>query len=212
MQLGLDPGEAGLSPNQRAKRDEIVAAAVAVLLEGGIHACTVRAIAARAGVSKSAVHYYFDDVDGIVDQAMLKATQGWIAWLQAGGADATQGVDSALRRFWLTVSACLAPFAAGDRSLLPLWLEYWAVRARQGRLSELRLLQDLLTGYVEELLRLAGISDASGRALGVTAYLFGISMCESLGEVDPVEVERHVGAIAGLVPLSSQQGRPTGSL
>ncbi|MCL4421783.1 MAG: TetR/AcrR family transcriptional regulator [Actinobacteria bacterium] len=197
-----------LSPNQRAKRDEIVAAAVAVLLDGGVHACTVRAIAARAGVSKSAVHYYFDDVDGIVDQAMLKATQGWIAWLRAGGSDLAPRIDSSSRRFWLTVNACLAPFAAGDRSLLPLWLEYWAVRARQGRLGELRLLADLLTGYVEELLGLAGISDASGRALGVTAYLLGISMWESLGEVDLVEVERHVGAIAGLVPPRTEEHQP----
>ncbi len=188
---------AHLSPNHQAKREEIVAAAVQVLLTHGMNACTVRAIAAQGGVSKSAVHYYFDDVEAIVDQAMLRATEAWVAWLQAG--EGTGGSDPE-GRFWQAVRACLEPFAAGDRSLLPLWMEYWAARSRQGRLAPLRSLQELLTGYVAYLLEEAGVKEPRERAIGVTAYLFGVTMYESLDALDLAGVERHIGRLAGIAP------------
>ncbi|MHB8671618.1 MAG: TetR/AcrR family transcriptional regulator, partial [Acidimicrobiales bacterium] len=102
VQRSASPARDGqrLSPNQLAKRDEIVSAAVEVLLRDGVHGCTVRSIAASAGVSKGSVHYYFGDVDEIVDLAMVQATRGWIAWLRASGAgDRTDG-PGPVEIFW----------------------------------------------------------------------------------------------------------------
>lgn len=186
-----------LSPNQAARRDEIVAAAVHVLLDQGVHGCTVRAIAGRAGVSKGVVHYYFADIDEVVDMAMAHATRAWIAWLQAAGEEGAAGpVDS----FWRVVRASMEPFARGDRMIMPLWLEYWSARTRAGRVQPLREVQGLLVGYISELLEAAGVGDAERRAEAVTGFLFGVAMQQALGPVESAGVMAQVAALAGIDP------------
>jgi AcrR family transcriptional regulator len=185
-----------LSPNQMARRDQIVGAAVDVLLAEGVHACTVRAIAARAGVSKGVVHYYFADVDEVVDMAMVHATNAWIAWLRAAG-DAGAGPAE---RFWRAVRASLEPFAQGDRTIMPLWLEYWSARTRAGRVAPLAEVQGLLVAYMRELLEAAGVTDAARRAQAVTGFLFGVAMQHALVPVELDAVARDVAALAGLEP------------
>ncbi|MCL4422458.1 MAG: TetR/AcrR family transcriptional regulator [Actinobacteria bacterium] len=189
-----------MSPNQQAKRDEIVDAAVEVLLHEGVHGCTVRSIAATAGVSKGAVHYYFSDVEDIIDQAMLKAARIWIQWLGAGGSSGLKEPASPIQLFWHAMSICLAPFAHGDRSLMPLWLEYWAMRSRANRIEPLQVLQELMISYVTELMEAAGVADAPERAIGVTAYLFGVSMQESILSVPKQTVMGQIAALCGLDP------------
>jgi AcrR family transcriptional regulator len=204
--LGANEEDVALSPNQRAKRDLIVSAAVEVLLRDGIHACTVRSIASAAGISKSALHYYFADVDEVVDQAMHRATQGWVAWLRASSSGGGRSRD-AVGVLWRAVECCLEPFAHGDRSLLPLWLEYFALRGRQGRLEPLRRVHEVLVDYVSELLEAAGVRRYRERARAVTAYLFGASMQESIGPLAAEEIRAHVSALCGLPSPSRAQLR-----
>jgi len=177
-----------------------VDAAVEVLLHEGVHGCTVRSIAATAGVSKGAVHYYFCDVEDIIDQAMLKAARIWIQWLGTGGSPGLERPASPIQLFWDAMSICLAPFAHGDRSLMPLWLEYWAMRSRANRIEPLQVLQELMISYVTELLGAAGVADAPERAFGLTAYLFGVSMQESIVSIPKQTVMGHIAALCGLDP------------
>ncbi len=197
--------EEELSPNQAAKRQAIVAAAVDVLIQDGVHGCTVRAIASSAGVSKGSVHYYFGDVDDIIDLAMLQATMAWIAWIRSVSslpdADPSTGADlDPVKVFWRAMLVCLEPFAHDDRSIMPLWLEYWAIRRRAQRVEPLQLLHVLLTSYVEELLVAAGASDAPNRASAITSYLFGASMQQSVIGKTPLAIERDLAALSGLEP------------
>ncbi len=193
--MSTPPREAAeLSPAQIAKRDRIIATAVDVLLSDGVHGCTVRAIAQHAGVSKGTVHYYFDDVDQIVDAAMLRATEAWITWLSHAS---ESGVDGA-EHFWYAIDASLVPFASGDRAVMPLWLEYWAMRVRAGDCATLVGMQQLLSSFVGDLLKSTGVDRVEEKAVGVTAYLFGIAMQESNGPIDATMVRRHVAAICGL--------------
>lgn len=197
--------EEELSPNQAAKRQAIVAAAVDVLIQDGVHGCTVRAIASSAGVSKGSVHYYFGDVDDIIDLAMLQATMAWIAWIRSVSslpdADPSTGAGlDPVKVLWRAMLACLEPFAHDDRSIMPLWLEYWAIRRRAQRVEPLRLLHALLTSYVEELLVAAGAPDAPDRASAITSYLFGASMQQSVIGKTPLAIERDLAALSGLEP------------
>lgn len=195
------PGDRlGPSPNQLAKRDEIMSAAVEVLLRDGVHGCTVRAIAAAAGVSNGAVHYYFRDIEEIVDLAMLHATHGWIAWLRSATATDTAGALPPTERFWWVMAACLEPFAGGDRTLMPLWLEYWATCTRAARVEPLRAVQGVLVSYVAELVNAAGIHNAEERAVAVTAYLFGTGMQESVAAVRPEITQRDIASLCGIAP------------
>ena len=60
-----------LSPNQRRKRQQIVEAARRVLAEQGLAACSVRAIADASPLTKSAIHYYFADINELVDEGLI---------------------------------------------------------------------------------------------------------------------------------------------
>jgi AcrR family transcriptional regulator len=59
-------------PRQRLsadeRREQLFAAAVEVLAEGGFQAATADAIARRAGVSKGLLWHYFDDRDDLLEQ------------------------------------------------------------------------------------------------------------------------------------------------
>lgn len=205
------------SPNQLAKRDAIVAAAVAVLVRDGVHGCTVRSIAGQAGMSKGTVHYYFRDVDEIVDAAMLRATRAWIAWFSGGstpdealgpvsGGAAGQAAPASrpepggtpVETLWRSLDACLEPFAHGDRALMPLWLEYWAARTRSENVAPLGEMHSLLLGYVADLLSSAGIGDVKERASGVVAYLLGEAMQEAVRPIDRTAVREHLSDLCGL--------------
>jgi AcrR family transcriptional regulator len=61
-----------VSNNQRVKRAQIIDAAKEVLATQGLAACTARAVADASPLTKSAIHYYFRDVDEIVDEAMAE--------------------------------------------------------------------------------------------------------------------------------------------
>ncbi|WP_408898505.1 TetR/AcrR family transcriptional regulator [Nocardioides sp. R1-1] len=59
--------------DQERRRDEIVTAALQVLRESGAAGLRIRDVAARAGVSSGTVHYYFDDVEGLLNEVHARA-------------------------------------------------------------------------------------------------------------------------------------------
>lgn len=59
--------------DQEQRRDQIVAAALQVLREVGAAGLRIRDVAARAGVSTGTVHYYFDDVQGLLNEVHSRA-------------------------------------------------------------------------------------------------------------------------------------------
>lgn len=170
-----------------------------MLLDKGVHGCTVRAIATRAGVSKGVLHYYFDDVDEVLDQAMLRAIRAWIAHV-AGQAEKEHATPA--ESFWTAVLASLDPFAHGDRTLMPLWLEYWAACSRSRRTAPLIEAQAILTSYVEGLLAACGVAGAGDTAVAVTAYLLGTASFEAVAPVPQRAIRRHVAALSGLAEPS----------
>jgi AcrR family transcriptional regulator len=175
---------ATLSAAQVAKRDLIVEAAVKVLLTEGVHGCTVRAVANEAGMVKGNVHYYFQDIDEVIDEAMSRATQAWLSWMRERKSE-IQSETPGQTGSWRLLAGSLEPFA-GDRALLPLWLEYWAIRTRGGRLEPLRSMHRLLTEFVSDLL--SQTQNRESIAKGIVAYLLGAAMQETIAEVNLEEV------------------------
>lgn len=70
-------------------RDELLAATEALLVEGGEAAITVRAVAARVGVSTPAVYLHFPDKQALLDAVCLATWTG----LSAAMENAATGVD-----------------------------------------------------------------------------------------------------------------------
>lgn len=59
--------------DQERRRDEIVAASLQALREVGAAGLRIRDVAERAGVSTGTVHYYFDDVQGLLNEVHARA-------------------------------------------------------------------------------------------------------------------------------------------
>jgi DNA-binding transcriptional regulator YbjK len=79
----------------RARREALLAAAMALLAEGGMRAVTARAVAARAGVPLAAVSYYFDSIQHLTQEALRRHITDRVAELEALADSAAAGRRSA---------------------------------------------------------------------------------------------------------------------
>jgi AcrR family transcriptional regulator len=150
------------------KRRLIVEAAMRVLMRDGLSGCTARAVAAESPLTKSAIHYYFDSIDEIVDVAMDAHLDAFLARLR----EVAAGHDEPVERFWAVVEDYLQTFADHPGSAL-VWFAYWLQNMEQGRLERNEGLQDRIAGVLTELLDDAGIEDSAVRARALFSYLIG---------------------------------------
>lgn len=79
--------------SEERRRDDLIAAALDLVAEGGLHAATVRAIADRAGVTPGLIRHYFSSKEDLTRVAyhrlMEQMTADSAAVLQDGPEDAT---------------------------------------------------------------------------------------------------------------------------
>jgi AcrR family transcriptional regulator len=78
-------------------RDEILAVARALVLEEGLPALTMNAVAKRLGVTKPAVYYYFDGRDALMAAMALGALQDEADALVAAAEAGSDALDAADR-------------------------------------------------------------------------------------------------------------------
>lgn len=133
-----------IESNRRGKREQIIDAAKQVLARDGLGACTARAVADASPLTKSAVHYYFDDIHQIVDIAMREH----VATMLAGLRRAAEGESDPAEKLWAVVDAYLATFAAQPNAAF-LWFEYWIDAGRRNS-------ADAIAGTVADVRELLG--------------------------------------------------------
>ncbi|HJQ45362.1 MAG TPA: TetR family transcriptional regulator [Amycolatopsis sp.] len=157
-----------LSPNQLAKQEQIVDAARKVLARDGLAGCTARAIADASPLTKSAIHYYFADIDLLIDRAMAAHVTAFVANLRAVAARH----DDPETRFWAVIRAYLDTFADNPNAAF-VWFEYWVAVGRSGQLraadAMLRSSTELLTDLFGDL----GHDDPRAKARALQSYLLG---------------------------------------
>ena len=149
-------------------------------------------------MSKGAVHYYFAEVDEIVDAAMLRAVGSWIDGVRDVPPGDSAEVATPQLRLWSGVEASLTPSACGERALVPLLLEYWAACTSARRAAAVRSVQDVFEAYVGELLTTVGVDDPAVRAGGVAAYLLGFAMQRPLASIGTDVARDDIAAMCGL--------------
>ncbi|GHG48303.1 MULTISPECIES: TetR/AcrR family transcriptional regulator [Amycolatopsis] len=157
-----------LSPNQAEKRAKIVEAAKTVLAENGLTGCTARAVAAASPLTKSAIHYYFADMDELVDQAMAAHIAAFVHAIRQAVAQHTDVTE----RFWSAVAEYLKIFNDAPRTIV-LWHEYWLHSVRSGRLEAIDAMTRDVTGIFHDLLRAINVEEPGLRARMLTSYLIG---------------------------------------
>ncbi|MGF7235552.1 MAG: TetR/AcrR family transcriptional regulator [Frankia sp.] len=181
-----------LSPNQRHKRQQIVNAARAVLADKGIAACTEREVAAASPLTKSAVHYYFADMNDLIDQAMAGHVDAFVADLRAAATNAAPG-----QTLWAVVDAYLATFRAQPRAAL-LWFEFWIHSSRTERLAAVATIEDSVINLLAEALGDLGRPPPQSRptvARAVYALLGGTIVEQSTRPAHPAEVRARIEAL-----------------
>lgn len=106
--------------SEETRRADLIAATQALVSEGGPEAATVRAIAARAGVTAGLIRHYFQSKDELTRAAYLSLMDG----MTAQGSDALEGVGAMPEeRLAAFVAASLRPPVL-DGGTVVLWAAY----------------------------------------------------------------------------------------
>ncbi len=124
------PAEGRIARNRRAKRGQIIDAAKEILATEGLAACTARAVADVGPLTKSAIHYYFNDINEIVDLAMLAHVDAMLEGVRDRAGSTTDPDE----RRWAVITAYLATFTDKPHAGF-LWFEYWADASRRESLG-----------------------------------------------------------------------------
>ena len=186
-----------LTPNQLDKRRQIVEAARRVLATRGLAGCTVREIAAAGPLTKSGIHYYFADMDVLIDQAMAGHVDAFEAQLR----DAGDAESSALGRFWATVEAYLATFRE-QQGVTHLWFEYWIDASRKKRLDAIRQMNDRVASLFAERLEALGVASPADKGRAVLVYLTGAIVDQTVEPETGQRIRADIAALAGLDGLT----------
>jgi AcrR family transcriptional regulator len=184
------------TPNQAAKRRAVIEAARSVLAQHGLAGCTVRAIADASPLTKSAIHYYFADIDELVDEAMQAHIDAFLASLQ-DVADAHAGPR--LPRLWAVLEAYLQTFDERPEAAF-LWFEYWAAVARRGDAGAIDRMLRRVAAFLTGLLREAGIEGAGARTSPLLSYLLGATARQRVDHRPFASLRPEIAVICGLQP------------
>jgi AcrR family transcriptional regulator len=191
--------EATWTPNQQAARERIIAGAADLIAEHGLSACTIRAVADRSGLTKSTVHYYFDDSNELIDLSVNEIFQRMGRHARQGVVDATDGTDGLEFLVRLFMGRAHTPPDVTFRESM-LWPAYTAHAWKRG--AQAYILQGLeaLRSVFELALARSGMEpgEAEERANSVHNYLLGAMVRNMIEPLNRNEVARAVSALSGL--------------
>lgn len=132
---------------RQERRQQILAAALAVFSERGYHAANVSDVAAAAGVSQGTIYWYFDSKQELLTAAVL-------SYFDEFGRDALaclEGPETSVGKL-RALGQSMAKLAGEAEGLFALFLEYWASSAQREDAG--RLWAGLLTEYKDVLVAL----------------------------------------------------------
>ncbi|MFT7058972.1 MAG: AcrR family transcriptional regulator [Pseudorhodobacter sp.] len=194
---------------EEARRDALIAAALAIFAQAGPAAATVRAIAAKAGVTPGLIRHYFSSKDAL-NRAAYRSMMEQMTAKTLSVLDGLDGGPEA--RLALFVASSLRPPVV-DAGSVGLWASFLHM-ARQDPLMrdvhKLTYLQyrDLLQGLIAALPRRADAAQLRADAIACNAVIDGLWLEGSVlpEAFAPDELEqiglRAIGAILGL-PLAA---------
>lgn len=161
------------------RREELIEAAIRVLVRDGVARATTRAIAAEAGVTLGVLHYCFTSRVEMLEEAAKRLTDRKAAEAReafASGTDLRASIAQSLRTFWHGVEA-----APGEEQV-GFELTQYALRNEEFEQVARRQYEhylDLYNGLLESAARSAGVRftvPVPVLARYINAMLDGLSM------------------------------------
>ena len=208
--------------SEETRRADLIAATQGLVAEGGPEAATVRAIAARAGVTAGLIRHYFQTKDELTRAAYRSLMDG----MTAKGSDALEGVGARPEeRLAAFVAASLRPPVL-DVGAVVLWAGYMhKVRSDAELLAvheaSYTSYRDVLQGLIAAIPRQADAARLRSDAIACNAVIDGLWLEGSIlshsfaaGEIVSIGL-RSVGAILGVDLLAHSSmladvGKPLG--
>jgi AcrR family transcriptional regulator len=153
------------------RRQDLIAAAEAVLAREGAGGTSVRAICAEAGVSPGLLRHYFEGVDELIARAYEAVGQRIDAALEAALAAAPPDPRARLLAY-LTASFARPVL---DPNLLAAWIGFWSLVKTKPRIAAIHAASYAdFRARLERLLAEAGARDTRRAAIALTATVDGL--------------------------------------
>jgi AcrR family transcriptional regulator len=187
---GMTATSAVIEANRRGKREQIIDAAKRVLARDGLAACTARAVADASPLTKSAVHYYFDDTQQIIDIAMLEHVTAMVTALRR----AAGGESDPAEKLWAVVHAYLAMFAE-QPSAAYLWFEYWVDSSRRQSTDPTAATLDGMYALLGELTAQLQVDDPDATAHALLSWLLGTIVQQQIRRLSPAALRQELNSI-----------------
>jgi AcrR family transcriptional regulator len=108
--------------DEEPRRNQMLTAALAVIVERGFAETRISDVAERAGVSPALVIYYFKTKDDLLAEAMRRSEDAWYAEM----ARRTAELPTAAGRLQEVVAMTCLPSGSPPEESWALWLDLWA--------------------------------------------------------------------------------------
>ncbi len=191
--------EPSWTPNQQAARRKIIEAAATLIDEEGLSACTFRAVAERSGLTKSTVHYYFEDANELVDLSVNEIMRrvARFAGEQVAAAPSAEAAVEFLVRLFMRHGSRLPDLEFRDSMLWPAYVAHaWKRTATAQIISAIGTLNAV---FVQALERSDVPENAVvERASSLHYYLLGAIVRNLIEPIDRAELARAASALTGL--------------
>lgn len=179
-----------IEANRHGKREQIIDAAKQVLARDGLAACTTRSVAQASPLTKSAVHYYFDDIHQIVDLAMRDHVTTMIALLRT----AAETESDPAEKLWAVVSAYLATFAEQPNAAF-LWFEYWVDTGRRQSTDTVAATLNDVHALLSDLACELPIDDPQATTRTLVSWLLGTVIQQQVRPTTPEVLREELNTI-----------------
>jgi AcrR family transcriptional regulator len=179
-----------IEANRRGKREQIIDAAKRVMARDGLAACTARAVADASPLTKSALHYYFDDIQQIIDIAMLEHVTAMVTALRR----AANGESDPAEKLWAVVHAYLATFAEQPGAAF-LWFEYWIDSGRRQSAGTVAATLEEMHALLGELIAELPVDDPGATVHALLSWLLGTVVQQQIRHLPPTVLRQELNSI-----------------
>ena len=167
--------QAGGARDAGERREQMLRAAIEVILERGYAETRIADVAERIGISPALVIYYFKTKDQLLTESIRYLDNLWYA----DGQRRMSELPTAVARIEEIVAmSCLPEADTEPRSSWTLWLDFWTLAARNPEVAGLRQRdderwRDMISSLVRE-------GQLAGEFRAVDSDDFGVLLCSLL--------------------------------
>jgi AcrR family transcriptional regulator len=182
------------------RREQLLLAAIDVIVERGYADTRITDVAERAGTSPALVIYYFKTRDALLTEALRYSEDSWYA----AGVKRLEEIPTAAGQLTEMIAmTCLPGTDPGERGEWRLWLDLWALSPRSPGVASVRHEFDVRWRQAIRDIVIAGQDagefaavDADGFALTLSALLDGMAVQIALEDPDIPPIRAYDLALA----------------